>query len=753
MTDIAPVKGLIELTDNFTSELGLAEAALGNFTKTNQESLKAVSIAAGLVAGAITAIGVATIELGKRGSDVNDVNATLEHFAGGAKQAEDAMQALRDGTKGTVDNFILAKDAAHLLSAGVQLTAQDFGTLGQAAFVLQNRGLGGTKEQLELVSDALVTGRTRALAMAVGVVDAGDAEENYAKSLGTTADKLSDRGKVEAHRIEVMRILNAAVKDAGAQERDFGEEIEFAKTKLQNWVDDLGSAIASSEVFKQGFKAIETAVSAAFGDDKSESIQRIVHAIEQGAIKVLEFGQVAITMARVVEGAWEGIKTVILGTETVIVGIADGVVEAIAAVAKAGAALHIIPPEELQSIEDTRTNLRAMTADLAAQTVEAGKAVFGHTEFDKTLDGLSAGLTSVTNAMASATDTTTQNSEATNIAAANAKKLAATSKDLNAAMLDQTKIQAELVKSSTELAGIWDDYYKQIVKNSGTTRDAQIADIEATFNKQVQSLSALDPLYKEKYAAYEATAKASLDAISMDWDSVKDKSLEALQEQADKMRNTYEAMQTSGLHFTREVLDEQRKKMEDAALAARGLGKDYEAAMARGKAATEAANKALDETKKKADAAKAAMEAMVFKTDITKANFSQLHDANNPGTFMGQDKGAIWNLLVLGFSLQNAIAILQAHMDYKDWKGDRGPRVPGFRSGGMVDIVVGEDGPEAMRVPMGTQVFQNGTGPGGGGSITLNFHVNGTAVQAAQQIKDIIMRELMMRKQFSASTF
>jgi hypothetical protein len=144
---------------------------------------------------------------------------------------------------------------------------------------------------------------------------------------------------------------------------------------------------------------------------------------------------------------------------------------------------------------------------------------------------------------------------------------------------------------------------------------------------------------------------------------------------------------------------------------------------------------------------------MVFKTDVTKANFGTIHDAGNPNTIQGQDKNQIWQLLVMGFSLQNAIAILAAHMDYRDWKGDRGPRVPGFRSGGMVDIVVGEDGPEAMRVPLGTTVFPNGAGMGGGDTTIMNFNVYGNTVQQVQQIKNILMREIKSQKQFSAKNF
>ena len=91
MADIAPIKGLIELQDDFTGRLGLAEAALSQFTKQNQESLKAVAGAAGIVTAAIGATAYAVVELGKRGADVNDLAGTLEHFAGGAEEAERIM--------------------------------------------------------------------------------------------------------------------------------------------------------------------------------------------------------------------------------------------------------------------------------------------------------------------------------------------------------------------------------------------------------------------------------------------------------------------------------------------------------------------------------------------------------------------------------------------------------------------------------------------------------------------------------------
>ncbi len=274
------------------------------------QAFEVVVAGATLAASAIAGTVIAIEALGARGADINDVSMTLEHFAGSATAAQLILSNLREGTMGTVDDFALMKDAAHLLSAGVQLTADDFSTLGQAAFVLQNRGLGGTEEMLKLVSDAMVTGRTRALSMALGVVDVGNAEEAFAASLGVTKDQLTDSGQVEAKRVAVMGMLSAAVADAGVQQRDFGEQIEFAKTQVTNWVDELSSAVASSNVLSDAMMGIADAVVAAFGGSSEAAITTIVGYIEDFAIKLAQATQFAVLAAGYIGVAWVAVKTV-----------------------------------------------------------------------------------------------------------------------------------------------------------------------------------------------------------------------------------------------------------------------------------------------------------------------------------------------------------------------------------------------------------------------------------------------------------
>ncbi len=739
MPDIAPIKGLIELTDNYTGQLGLAQAALGNFTQKNQESLKAVAGAAGILGATFAAITVAVVELGKRGSDVNDVNETLIHFAGGAKQAAETMEALRQGTKDTVANFDLAKEAAHLLSAGVKLTTDDFKTLGEAAFVLQNRGLGGTKEQLELVSDALVTGRTRALSMALGVIDAGDAEENFAKKIGVTKDQLSDAGKVEAKRIQVMDILSHAVKDAGAQERDFGEELEHARTIVTNWIDDLGSAVAASDVFKAGFKAIETAVGGAFGGDKQASVKYFTNLIEQGAIKTADFAQVAISMAKVVEGAWNAVKGVVLGLETAVVGIGLGVVASLEAITLAASKLHLIDPNAIEGIRQTRLELQGMTTSLAEQTAEASRSVFGHTQFDTTLDKLSASLTDVRNAMQKASEETAKTTGTTKDADATAKKMGETQAALNAKFIDTVKVQKELEKSTRELAAIMGDYYKEVAQNSQTSAQLQQADIEGTFQKNVASLDKLDPLFKEKYHAYRMIADEELNGISADWDSVKDKSIEGMQEAADKAFNTLRLMESSSLHFTRETLEEQRQKWRDLQDAAKGFGTDTKQAINEVVSTIQILDHAWVTDSDIADATISRTTVMVrtlsgelislaeaqkrqqagSSADVTTANFKAAindyitgHGFNPSGQGVTQYRDP-FTLAKGGYSFSEILRYAFDKNYQEKLPPPQGPRIPGFAQGGTV--MVGESGPEVVRLPLGSTVYPNGTSPNAGG--------------------------------------
>lgn len=105
-------------------------------------------------------------------------------------------------------------------------------------------------------------------------------------------------------------------------------------------------------------------------------------------------------------------------------------------------------------------------------------------------------------------------------------------------------------------------------------------------------------------------------------------------------------------------------------------------------------------------------------TDINRGNLDQ--------------NAAYWNIpaqaaeamAARGFSFQEIVSAWQSNTVDK-WI-PHGPRIPGFAGGGDVDIMVGEHGPEALRVPVGSSVAKSGySNASSGGAITINMYVQG----------------------------
>jgi DNA-binding transcriptional regulator YiaG len=258
--DIGTLTGQIEIEDQFTEGLHLIMNKVEEFAESFTERLGSIGIAAGVATAGIVAMTGAITALAVKGSDVNDVTATFEHFTESVGGADAVLGALQEGTRKTVDNMVLMRDASRLLSANVKLNVDDFKTLGDAAYVMQNRGLGSTKEMLDLVSNAMVTGRTRTLALKLGVVDAGDAEQNYATKLGLTKDQLNATQLADAKRIAIMDLLRKSVSDAGAQEVSFAGKIDQVRTAISNWIDEFSGLVASSPNVTHAIDAVLTAL-------------------------------------------------------------------------------------------------------------------------------------------------------------------------------------------------------------------------------------------------------------------------------------------------------------------------------------------------------------------------------------------------------------------------------------------------------------------------------------------------------------
>lgn len=309
--DLGALEGHIELDDEMTGALTKVSNYL---TEVGQRFDNAFGGAALAAAGAVAAVGTVTaavIALGVRGSDINAVSESLDHFAGSAANAENIVGQLSRGTKGTIDNFELMKTATGLLSANVKLTAEEFGTLGQAASVLADRGLGSTQQMLDLVSSAMVTGRTRALSMKLGVVDNTTAQEDYARSLGKTKAELTANEQATAMRISVMKMLRAATADAWTEEKNFAETLTAGTVAVKNWFIQLAQGVAASPNVMRAVRAIGDAISESFGGAPQTALQTILGWINKFADGVAHYGPIAIDwMRKIVDTVLSIVRTV-----------------------------------------------------------------------------------------------------------------------------------------------------------------------------------------------------------------------------------------------------------------------------------------------------------------------------------------------------------------------------------------------------------------------------------------------------------
>jgi hypothetical protein len=713
VTDIAPIKGVIELKNDFTSQLNASSIAVKLFGEEGAKSFGAVATAAGLVAGAFAAVGAATIALGLRGSSITDLQSTMDEFTGSAERSALIMEQLRAGTRNTVTDFTLLQNASKVLSANVQLTGSDFRTLSEASFVLADRGLGSVEENLNLVSDALITGRTRALAMKLGVIDNINAEADYAASLGITATQLSDSGKAEARRIEVLRLLGEAAKSSALIEKDFGDRIAEAQVAVKNWVDSVAIAVSESPVLAAGIDAVFTAVQNAFGPNSQGLIDGTVRFIERAAIVAVDFGLAGVETARVMGVAWNVIRTVVLAVETAIVATVDAVIEVATVTAQVGNRLGVVSDSVVLSLENQRTVLRAMTVDLAEQTAEAARAVTGHTEFDETLDRIGGTLFQVRDAMTAASMATREQKEATDAVKVATDEVVNANKNLAESMINRQRLADLEKRSLIEVAKLWEEHALLVIKNSGTSQDFARAQIEATFQKAVASLDALNPKYKEHYDALRAVANESLNSISSNWDAVKDRTRTALRQQLEAAQETYRQMVFSG-EFFREDLEKQKQVIDEARLRMRGYGEEAIAAMTAAKEVTNSQTDALREQKK---ATEELTQAMTFSFEITSQNLGQyLEDLGRFGYKF--DTSRIFKLAQEGYSFAEIMQIIGS-AGSGPAPPPRGPRIPGFQDGGTV--MVGERGPEAVRLPFGSQVFPTGVRPPAAGGPSVHI--------------------------------
>lgn len=357
---------------------------------------------------AVAAADVAIMEMAEKGSKINDVELAFERLTKGmGVDAHDAIEKLKTGTKGLVDDFELMKLTNKAMGAGLHLTADEFETVGGAARALAKQTGKDVPEAFALVMAALTTGRARSLQAAGAFIELKGASAELKQALSAEGESMSTGTELAAKRKATLEALSGILHQSGDAERSFGEQITAAGIAIGNWFDELNKAIAASPALNALLRELGDVIQETFGPGAAGLIRDVVEWVEFFARAQVEVGKTVLTVADIVDRGWNVIRAVVLGTTGVIVGALAVIVTAMSKVANIAA---MVSPfnDSLQQMSVASgiaaDALQEMTDGLGAETIAALEAVAGHGAFQDSVAKGHATLDRLSTAMQKATD-------------------------------------------------------------------------------------------------------------------------------------------------------------------------------------------------------------------------------------------------------------------------------------------------------------------------------------------------------------
>lgn len=158
-----------------------------------------------MMGGALFAGGV----MGAAGA-LRDASAQAFSFETAMANLPFGLDAARVATKGLVTDMQLAQSAAQGLALGVIKDEQEFARLSEAATKLGIKLGIGPSQALDNMMTALGRGSTEILDNLGVAMKASEAYDRYAKSIGKTADDLTEAEKKVAFKTEAIKALTVA---------------------------------------------------------------------------------------------------------------------------------------------------------------------------------------------------------------------------------------------------------------------------------------------------------------------------------------------------------------------------------------------------------------------------------------------------------------------------------------------------------------------------------------------------------------
>lgn len=273
------VQILLDAKNNASKEISALESQLGGLSK----GLGLVTKGAVIMGTAMAAVqfGQMAFEMGRASSQSMRTAEAFDALAASTGTSSQAMlAAMRQAAQGTIDDTALMLSANRAMLLGVARNSEEMATLIEIA-AARGKAMGMTTA--EAFND-IVTGIGRMSPMILDnlgiTVDAAQANETYAASLGKSADKLTDAEQKQA-------LLNAVIRDSqgllaanAGQGRDLAASFERMDASIANAKDALGAlfAPAAAVVAEQLANAVDGMVQA-LSDERIRGAQQDLWAL------------------------------------------------------------------------------------------------------------------------------------------------------------------------------------------------------------------------------------------------------------------------------------------------------------------------------------------------------------------------------------------------------------------------------------------------------------------------------------------
>lgn len=245
----------------FTGPMEQAANSLGSIQRRMQQSFKAIQIGAGLALGAAAVLSIRKFsdelsKLADKGEVAASIGEGFKRLGGSTAEITRAQSAVM----GMVDSFDLMAIANKGLLSGLPGFSKNFSQIADlGARVADTLGI-DTKAGIEQVTDALISGKEKQLEAIGFTVDADRAYQEYAKTLGVSADHLDETAKRSAIVAQAMSQLSSVTGTLAPVTDSVANATEAFGSNLSEAVTEIGIAINENESLTAGIRSLADAL-------------------------------------------------------------------------------------------------------------------------------------------------------------------------------------------------------------------------------------------------------------------------------------------------------------------------------------------------------------------------------------------------------------------------------------------------------------------------------------------------------------